>query len=66
MSIRPFHLAFPVTDLQQTQLFYETVIGCSIGRRSERWIDFDFFGHYPNLFRNFFQAFKRWITDAET
>ncbi|MEE2640770.1 MAG: VOC family protein [Planctomycetota bacterium] len=41
----PFHLAFPVVDLQATRSFYEQVIGCRIGRTSDRWIDFDFFGH---------------------
>jgi extradiol dioxygenase family protein len=44
-SMPPFHLAFPVTDLQKTRAFFEGVIGCRIGRTSERWIDFDFFGH---------------------
>lgn len=41
----PFHLAFPVTDLKQTRIFYEDLLGCEIGRTSERWIDFNFFGH---------------------
>lgn len=45
MSIRPFHLAFLVTDLEQTRHFYETVLGCPVGRTSDRWIDFNFFGH---------------------
>ena len=45
MSIRPFHLAFPVTDLAATRYFYETVLGCAIGRTSETWIDFNLFGH---------------------
>ncbi len=45
MTLRPFHLAFPVTDLDLTQQFYETVLGCRIGRQSDTWIDFDFFGH---------------------
>ena len=40
-----FHLAFPVTDLEQARSFYCDVIGCSAGRESDRWIDFDFFGH---------------------
>ncbi|MBF2073495.1 MAG: VOC family protein [Synechococcales cyanobacterium C42_A2020_086] len=43
--IRPFHLAFPVTDLQTTRHFYETVLGCAVGRTSANWIDFNFFGH---------------------
>jgi len=44
-SIPRFHLAFPVTDLAQTQLFYCTILGCAVGRTSDRWIDFDFYGH---------------------
>ncbi|WP_088892687.1 VOC family protein [Leptolyngbya ohadii] len=45
MSLRPFHVAFPVTDLEATRHFYETVLGCSVGRNSDRWIDFNLFGH---------------------
>lgn len=41
----PFHLAFPVRDLASTREFYVGLLGCSVGRESERWIDFDFFGH---------------------
>lgn len=40
-----FHLAFPVSDLVATRRFYVDVLGCGVGRESERWIDFDFFGH---------------------
>jgi extradiol dioxygenase family protein len=43
--LRPFHLAFPVDDLDAARRFYTEVLGCSVGRTSERWIDFDFFGH---------------------
>ena len=41
----PFHLAIPVRDIASTERFYVEVIGCRVGRRAERWIDFDFFGH---------------------
>ena len=41
----PFHLAFPVHDLEAARTFYGGTLGCSEGRSSERWIDFDFFGH---------------------
>jgi extradiol dioxygenase family protein len=41
----PFHLAFPVTDLEAARDFYTTVLGCGVGRQSPRWIDFDFQGH---------------------
>ena len=40
-----FHLAFPVSNLEATRDFFIGVLGCSTGRQSERWIDFDFFGH---------------------
>jgi uncharacterized protein len=45
MTIRPFHVAFPVTDLAATRQFYETVLGCSVGRTSDHWIDFNLYGH---------------------
>jgi extradiol dioxygenase family protein len=41
----PFHLAFPVTDIESTRAFYAGVLGCPVGREDTRWIDFDFFGH---------------------
>ena len=41
----PFHLAFPVHDLEAAQRFYGSLLGLPQGRRSETWIDFDFFGH---------------------
>jgi extradiol dioxygenase family protein len=40
-----FHLAFPVTDLEAARGFYCDILGCPTGRESDRWIDFDFFGH---------------------
>jgi len=45
MTMPPFHLAFPVTDLAATERFYVELLGCRVGRRDLRWIDFDFFGH---------------------
>jgi len=43
--MQPFHLAFPVHDLAKTRHFYEDVLGCTVGRTSDRWIDFDFWGN---------------------
>ena len=45
MSRLRFHLAFPVSDLQATRRFYVDLLGCRVGRESDRWIDFDFFDH---------------------
>ena len=41
----PFHLAFPVHDLEAARGFYGGLLGCPEGRSDEDWIDFDFFGH---------------------
>ena len=43
--MRPFHLAFPVDDLEKTREFYINILGCREGRSSDRWIDFDMYGH---------------------
>jgi extradiol dioxygenase family protein len=40
-----FHLAFPVKSIGITKMFYHEVLGCPVGRSTEDWIDFDFFGH---------------------
>ncbi len=45
MTLRPFHLAFPVDDLVTARGFYRDVLGCEEGRSSQHWIDFNFFGH---------------------
>src|ERR1700689_3401611 len=44
-SLAPFHLAFPVNDLEQARAFYGGILCCPEGRSSSEWIDFDFFGH---------------------
>lgn len=45
MSLRPFHVAFPVNDLEAARVFYGGVIGCPEGRSAPEWIDFNFYGH---------------------
>ena len=45
MSLRPFHLAFPVHDLAAARAFYGETMGCREGRSSAEWVDFDFYGH---------------------
>ena len=34
-----------VRDIAATRAFYGELLGCPEGRSSERWVDFDFFGH---------------------
>ena len=45
MSIPPFHLAFPVHDLDAARNFYGALLGCREGRSDRDWIDYDFYGH---------------------
>lgn len=44
-----FHLALNVLDLAEARRFYGGVLGCTEGRASATWVDFDFFGHQLSL-----------------
>ena len=44
-----FHLALHVTDLDAARQFYGDVLGCTEGRSTATWVDFDFFGHQLSL-----------------
>jgi extradiol dioxygenase family protein len=41
----PFHLAFPVNDLEGARHFYGGLLGCPEGRSSSEWVDFNLYGH---------------------
>ena len=43
--LQPFHLAFPVDNLESARAFYGTLLGCPEGRSAPDWVDFDFYGH---------------------
>jgi len=44
-----FHFAFNVTDLDAARRFYSGLLGCTEGRSTDTWVDFDFFGHQISL-----------------
>ena len=44
-----FHLALHVRDLDAARRFYGGVLGCTEGRSTATWVDFDFFGHQLSL-----------------
>ena len=44
-QLRPFHLAIPVNNLSIAKKWYGKVMGCTTGRITAKWIDFNFFGH---------------------
>lgn len=45
MSLSPFHIAFPVDDLEAARRFYGKLFGCPEGRSAGHWIDFNLYGH---------------------
>ncbi|MEM9432871.1 MAG: VOC family protein [Pseudomonadota bacterium] len=47
--LTPFHIAYHVTDLDAARHFYGDILGCTEGRSTESWVDFDFFGHQISL-----------------
>ena len=55
-----FHFAFNVTDLDEARRFYGGVLGCTEGRSTGTWVDFDFFGHQLSLHLG--QPFKTELT----
>ncbi|MGB0866396.1 MAG: VOC family protein [Granulosicoccaceae bacterium] len=44
-DLRPFHLAVPVRDLDECRFFYGELLGCTQGRSSDEWIDWNLYGH---------------------
>jgi extradiol dioxygenase family protein len=44
-SLKPFHVAIPVDNLKECRYFYREVLQCKEGRSSNKWVDFNFFGH---------------------
>ena len=44
-NLLPFHLAIPVDNLEKSRKFYKNILGCEEGRSSDRWVDFNLFGH---------------------
>lgn len=44
-QIPPFHLAFPVHDIEAARAFYGGILQCEEGRSDSRWVDFNLYGH---------------------
>ncbi|KAF8819710.1 hypothetical protein IE077_004082 [Cardiosporidium cionae] len=40
-----FHLAIPVHCIDAARRFYRDILGCSLGRSSSQWQDFNLYGH---------------------
>ena len=44
-----FHLSLNIKDLDVARQFYGGVLGCTEGRSTNTWVDFNFFGHQLSL-----------------
>lgn len=44
-NLTPFHVAIPVSNVEEARIFYRDVLQCPEGRSSENWVDFDLYGH---------------------
>ena len=44
-KLNPFHLAIPVSNLDESVIYYRDILGLEEGRSSNKWADFNFFGH---------------------
>ncbi|MBK8968411.1 MAG: VOC family protein [Saprospiraceae bacterium] len=44
-TLTPFHIAIPVSNLEEARTFYRETLGCSEGRSDSHWVDFNLFGH---------------------
>ena len=44
-KLNPFHLAIPVSNLEESVIYYRDILGLDEGRSSKKWADFNFFGH---------------------
>nr|WP_298923717.1 VOC family protein [uncultured Allomuricauda sp.] len=40
-----FHLALPCKEIEETKNFYVDIIGASLGRNTENWLDVNLFGN---------------------
>lgn len=44
-----FHYACHVRSIEEAVSFYCSLLGCTLGRQTENWVDIDFFGHQVSL-----------------
>lgn len=40
-----FHLAIPINNIEQAKQFYQTGLGCEVGRENRNAVIFNFYGH---------------------
>ena len=40
-----FHMSLPCLSVKETKSFYQNIIGASLGRSTQNWVDVNLFGH---------------------
>lgn len=40
-----FHLSLPCLEIEKTKIFYKNILGATLGRQSDNWIDINLFGN---------------------
>ncbi len=45
----PFHLAFPVKDINKTKDFYVHILGASVTQSTEKWLNLNFYGNQLSI-----------------
>ena len=51
MSI-PFHLAFSVKNIEDTKKFYVEVLGGTVTKATDHWLNVNFYGHQLSIHEN--------------
>ncbi len=44
-QLTPFHVAVQVRDIGEARHFYKDLLGCTEGRSTSDWVDFNLYGH---------------------
>ena len=50
--MQPFHLAIPVSNLEESRTFYRDILLCPEGRSDTQWVDFNLYGHQLVIHEN--------------
>jgi hypothetical protein len=44
-ALTPFHIAVQVRSIDEARHLYKSVLGCTEGRSTAEWVDFNLYGH---------------------
>lgn len=47
-----FHISLPCLSTKATQEFYTKIVGATVGRRAEKWVDINLFNHQISFIKS--------------